>query len=808
MNDWVNLGVGSVGGALVSEALKFVIAEAKKHKDFKPLSVDLVLTMNNLLPLTEKIDSMQNELDLGAGELKELRDTIERARVLVLKFPGVGFFKKSTYTRKIEGINKKLLKFCSIDLQVLLYRNSQIQLGLTGKILDKVDGLGKIIEASSVPVPVFKDLCSVPKIAKVLFGLDWPLIELKKTLLDNAVVNLVVSAPPGCGKTTLVTQLCHSEDIKGKFKHIFFNVVSNTPNFRVIVQNLLQHNGYQALTFENDSQAVVALRKLLEELKGPILLVLDDVWPGAEALLQKFRINLPDYKILVTSRSEFPSFGFNYVLKPLEGEDARALLIQWASRPYNASPAEYGDLLQKILKRCNGFPIVIEVVGISLNGRSLNTWKGKVESWSEGETVLDKPQPTVLECLQPSFNALEPNLKECFLDMGSFLEDQKICASAIIDIWMELYGRSSSNLCMKYLEDLASQNLLKLDSLGNEQEDGFYNEFLVTQHDILRELAIHQSESEAVLERKRLNLEVKEDKFPDWCLNLKQPVNAHLLSISTDDLFSSNWVELDCPNVEALILNISSSSYALPSFIAGMKNLKVLTITSHGIYPARLSNFSVLSSLPNLKRIRLEKASVTLLDIHQLQLTSLKKLSLVMCSFGEVFYDVDVSTKALSSLQEIDIDYCYDLDELPYWISEAVSLKTLSITNCNKLSKLPESIGNLSKLEALRLSSCINLSELPETTERLGNLRFLDISHCLGLRKLPLEIGKLQNLKKISMSKCGKCELPDSVRNLENLEVKCDEETGLLWERLKTRMRNLRVLEEETLHNLNILQMR
>lgn len=127
--------------------------------------------------------------------------------------------------------------------------------------------------------------------------------------------------------------------------------MSSTPNFRVIVQNLLQHNGYEALTFENDSQAIVGLRKLLEELieKGPILLVLDDVWRGAESLLQKFQINLPNYKILVTSRFEFPSFGSSYHLKPLEDEDARALLIQWASGPYNASPAEYEDLLQKVV---------------------------------------------------------------------------------------------------------------------------------------------------------------------------------------------------------------------------------------------------------------------------------------------------------------------------------------------------------------------------------------------------------------------------------------------------------------------------
>ncbi|CAN7090118.1 unnamed protein product, partial [Brassica rapa subsp. narinosa] len=816
MTDWVDLGLGSIGGALVSEALKLVIEEAKKYKSFKPLSKDLVSTMERLLPLTKKIDSMQNELDLGSGELKQLRETIEKARVLVLKFPSVRFYEKSNYTRKIVEINEDLAKFCDIDLQLLQYRNQLTLLGVAGNLVDKVDGLSKRMDGlMSVPVPVFRDLCSVPKLDKVVVGLDWPLMELKKRLLDDAVVSLVVSAPPGCGKTTLANQLCHDADVIGHFKHIFFNVVSSTPNFRVIVQNLLQHSGYAPHTFENDSQATVGLRKLLEELRedGPILLVLDDVWRGAESLLQKFRINLPDYKILVTSLFDFPSFGYNYRLKPLENEDAKALLIQWASRPHNTSQAEYEDLLQKILKRCNGFPIVIEVVGVSLKGRSLNTWKGQVESWSQGETILDSPsQPTVLECLQPSFNALEPNLKECFLDMGSFLEDQKIRASVIIDIWMELYGKNSSILCMKYLEDLASQNLLKLVPLGNETEDGFYNEFLVTQHDILRELAIRQSELEAILERKRLNLEIKEDTFPDWCLNAPRNtvVNASLLSISTDDLFSSNWVETDCPNVEALVLNLSSSDYALPSFIAGMRKLKVLTITNHGFYPARLRNFSCLSLLPNLKRIRLEKVSVTLLDIPRLQLASLKKLSLVMCSFGEVFYDseeIDVS-KALPSLQEIDIDYCYDLYELPYWVSEVVSLKTLSITNCNKLTVLPEAIGNLSKLEVLRVSSCINLSELPETTDRLSNLRFLDISHCLGLRKLPLEIGKLEKLKKISMRKCWRCELPDSVRDLEDLEVKCEEETRLvLWERLMPKMRNLRVHEEETEHNLNLLQM-
>lgn len=128
--------------------------------------------------------------------------------------------------------------------------------------------------------------------------------------------------------------------------------MSSTPNFRVIVQNLLQDNGYGAVTFENNSQAVNGLTNLLEKLKEnskKTLLVLDDVWNGAEPLLQKFRISSPDFNILVTSRFEFPSFGVTYHLKPLEDGVARTLLIQWASRPYNASEAEYEDLLEKVL---------------------------------------------------------------------------------------------------------------------------------------------------------------------------------------------------------------------------------------------------------------------------------------------------------------------------------------------------------------------------------------------------------------------------------------------------------------------------
>ncbi|WZZ36813.1 hypothetical protein YC2023_020214 [Brassica napus] len=604
MSVW--LGRGFLSNSNLLETLIFA---AKISTDFKPLSEDLASTLERLIPLSEEIESFQGKLDFAYGDLKELVDTLFRAREVVNTcIEGVSWFQKPILTREIQRIVNDMLKFSRTELHFLQFRT-----------LDD-GGLCKRIDCFSVPV--YTDLCSVPLPDKDLLGFDYPLMELKKKLRDDSVGCLVVCAPPGCGKTTLVAQLCHDQEIKGMFKHIFYWVTSRTPNLRVMF--------------------------------------------------------------------EFPSFGPTYHLKPLEHQDAKNLLIQLASPlPHHTNPYEFEDLLQKTLKRCNGLlPLVIEVVGVSLKGRGLHLWKDQVESWSEGKTILERPQP--------SFNALEPHLKECFMDMGSFLEDQKIRASVIIDLWVELYGTSSSSIVyMKYLNDLASQNLLKLIPLGyvylsvnivsllpilvhfdelvyvlltrrSEQEDGFYNGLLVTQHDVLRELAIHQSRLESILETKRLKLEIIKNKFPELYSNLRQPINARLLSIATDNLFSSSWIQMDCPNVEVLILNLSSSDYALPSFIAGMKKLKVLTIANHGVSLAKITNFSCLSSLPNLKRIRFEKASVTLLDLPQLRLGSLEKISFVMCSFGEVFYDcvdVDIS-KALPSLQEIEIDYCYDLDEL------------------------------------------------------------------------------------------------------------------------------------------------
>lgn len=64
---------------------------------------------------------------------------------------------------------------------------------------------------------------------------------------------------------------------------------------------------------------------------NPILLVLDDVWSGAESLIEKFQFPIKGYKILVTSRSVFPRFNCTYSLTALNSEDATRLFREAAA---------------------------------------------------------------------------------------------------------------------------------------------------------------------------------------------------------------------------------------------------------------------------------------------------------------------------------------------------------------------------------------------------------------------------------------------------------------------------------------------
>lgn len=279
-------------------------------------------------------------------------------------------------------------------------------------------------------------------------------------------------------------------------------------------------------------------------------------------------------------------------------------------------------------------------------------------------------------------------------------------------------------------------------------------------------------------------------------------------TIFADEKFSSSRFFIQAPEVEVLVLNVRSKNHTLPEFIKKMEKLKVLIVENYGFFPAELSNFLLLGSVTNLKRIRLEHVSIPPFVFTSVKLEILQKITLYMCNISQAFSTSTILvSEALPNIMEISIEYSNDLKEFPVEICLLTKLKKLTIINCHNLASLPNEIGKLVNLEVLRLASCIELLELPNTIGGLCNLSILDISECLEIERLPEEIGELQNLRQLLMMGCSSnFVLPPSIMNLEQLkEVVCDEETAFLWKPIMLVCKNLGLKVQKEDINLNWL---
>ena len=100
----------------------------------------------------------------------------------------------------------------------------------------------------------------------------------------------------------------------------------------------------------------------------------------------------------------------------------------------------------KMLKGCGGFPLALEVIGGSLRGKPAEVQLSRLRKWSNDDIISN---PDLRKCLQRSLEFSDPKVKfkECFTDLGSFPEDQRTFAAALIDMWalmlLPLYRNST-----------------------------------------------------------------------------------------------------------------------------------------------------------------------------------------------------------------------------------------------------------------------------------------------------------------------------------------------------------------------------
>ncbi|XP_030472242.1 probable disease resistance protein At5g66900 [Syzygium oleosum] len=810
---------GAAVGTAFGELFSVVENVLQTVRAFGPQLKKINNTLSKIDPIIKDWDEYNRRLDRSLTDMRPIKALLNKGKNLVEKCSRINplnVFQKYMHSKKLTKFDAEVLREFQIYIPLLNARNNSEILWEVKEMRMEFKELIRFGQVSGGALQSglgASGNLAVPEAPDFIVGLEVEasLRKLKGRLLEEGVSVIVVTAPGGCGKTTLLTKLCHDMDIEGKFNNnIMFVPVSKKPNLIDIIRKMIQHKGFKVPVIETEDHAVHYLQRLLIIIgQNPVLLVLDDVWTNSHSIIEKFVFKeIKHYKIVVTSRYEFPAYRPVHHLNPLTHGEALELFRQSVTVDDSSMDAPDDELLEQIVKRCKGLPLALTVIAKSLRGKDRSFWETKLLDWSCSGLDSD-----ILDCLRKSLDDLDgnPSIKERFMDLGLFPEDRKIPATVLIDMWVELYKLDFDGVhAIADLNKLVYRNLADLvvtrrDS--SEDEDKCYSSHYAMQHDLLRELAIVECNQQGEVEkRERLILDLTGNNFPDWWSEQKQlTLGARLVSISTDGTFSTPWPNLELPEAEALVLNfetnIQTKTYALPKFIEKADKLKALIITNYSFFPAELGNFHVVGS--NLRRIRLERITVPFLSMGKLRLHSLRKISFFMCDISQASTSDDTKiSDAMPNLVELHIDYCNDLMTLPDGICEIKPLRKLSITNCHNFSELPEQIGQSASLEVVRLNSCTNLSQLPDSIGTLEKLISLNISDCLSLSTLPNQIGQLVSLKRMNMKGCLRLsELPRSIVKLRNLrKVVCDKGKEVLWEPLKSSLNALNIIaskEEE-----------
>ncbi|GJZ06504.1 probable disease resistance protein [Tanacetum coccineum] len=436
----------------------------------------------------------------------------------------------------------------------------------------------------------------------------------------------------------------------------------------------------ERLKFANEAVAIQEWGSFLGENKTPVLLLLDDVW--SHSLIEKFMhqafseercdttVELVDK--LVESCQNHPLalkvigallIHEKFTVKEMKSLDAPFLLQTWfadeeleeqCSLPFNTDFGKKkketyllavgyfrsGDYLKSatLVDTCLecelSFVIRHQAFSEERCDTTVELVDKLVESCQNHPLALKVIGELILEKSLDLFD--EPEIKQCYLDLGLFPEDQRIAATTLMDMWVHLYNHDkegSATLDKPFR--LSTKNLATLlpirkhlAAVANHCE-----EEVVMQHDMMRTLAILLISQGLVQHRERLILSPRGEAFPIF----RKTIHARLLSISTDERFPLRWKRIKVPEVEVFVLNFMSKIHPLPKFMKKIKRLKVLIITNYGSDISELENFPAPKRLAGLISIRLDHVSLSSISTSILELVNLQKLSLIMCKIGNSF---------------------------------------------------------------------------------------------------------------------------------------------------------------------------
>ncbi|KAJ0705033.1 putative P-loop containing nucleoside triphosphate hydrolase, leucine-rich repeat domain superfamily [Helianthus annuus] len=471
----------------------------------------------------------------------------------------------------------------------------------------------------------------------------------------------------GVGKTTMMEQLKTVAHDKKMFDWIVKVVIGNNPNMLSIQNDIALCTGEvlpEATKAARAEHLCRRFKKILEDGKNKILVILDDVWEKVELKDIGLTVPLPNgVKLLLTSRDSNIctqiAASVDLVLRlvsvdVLEEAEAQGLFSQITG----LSKEDDQDLYQigcDIVKKCGRLPLAIKLIGTTLKHQENFIWRTTLNRLRNND--LDA---NVQEIIKISYEHIKYDEdKEIFMHCGLFPEDYNIPIEHLTryawglkllrNVFTLSEARDRTYTCVR--------NLINANLLINSDHPG-----CVKMHDLVLAFVLGRVS--------------KGD--PTWIIN-----HSDMSKWGRDELSKS------CSE-------ISLTCRGMSEFPRDFKyvNLSLLQLM-HGDL---LLNFrkDFYENFKNLEVIAYYRMQYPLLPRSFQCSTHLRVLLLHEC---QLMFDYD-------------------------FVGDLVNLEVLSFAHCG-IHKLPSAIGNLRKLKLLDLTGCVDLHIDDGTFKNLHNLEEL-----------------------------------------------------------------------------------
>ncbi|RCV39767.1 hypothetical protein SETIT_8G249100v2 [Setaria italica] len=488
-------------------------------------------------------------------------------------------------------------------------------------------------------------------------------------LHDIKVVSIVGTG--GMGKTTLAQKIFNEVTIQDHFKVKVWLSITQHFNEIELLKTAIEHAGGVHGGTQDKTHLTRTLTKTLST--GRFLLVLDDVWCNqAWSHVLSVPVKNASQKqqgnwVLITTRSEdlaqrMGTSFYQHRVSPLNEEDAWSLLTK--QLPPSPNPVVGTDYLRdvgmKIVKKCDGLPLAVKVMGglLSMRSRSEREWEAVLNHHAWSVTGLPKELDSRIYL---SYEDLSPQQKQCFLYCSLFPKGTSISWLKVIPMWISEgfiqphADKSSSHddqleeIATEYYKELITRNLL--------EPQAPLTAYHCTMHDVVRSFAEFMAREESLVVEDMQVVRGSNDSL------------VRRLSIGPTSLVPGLAALQKKGSVRTLFIN-SKMDFELSDSLNSFSMLRVLSI--HGGDCDRL--VGSLCQLRHLRYLGLEGTNISRLPDN---------------------------INNMKFLQHIVLTGSVHLENLPRTIIQLVHLRTLDIFGSNDNVVIPKEFGMLRNLRIL-----------------------------------------------------------------------------------------------------------